>query len=131
MKEQDFTFKKEERMCGQKVIDRLFSEGKSFLVHPLRVVYLLEPCEDVQETGTSVLISVSKKRFRRAVKRNRIKRLVRESFRLNKHEIYELPSFGNYRLQIAFLYIHQEILGFEEVEKAVKKAFEILKGKLV
>ncbi len=82
----NFTLGKEERLKSKKLIERLYAEGKSVKSFPLRMVYL-------QTTHTSnfsaqVGISVPKRNFKRAVDRNRIKRLMRESYRLQKHIVY-------------------------------------------
>jgi len=81
-----YTLGKEERLKSRKIIGRLYGEGKSIKVFPLRMVYL-------QTTHTSnfpcqVGVSVPKRNFKRAVDRNRIKRLIRESYRLEKYTVY-------------------------------------------
>ena len=77
------TLRKSERLDKKKVIEKMFAGGsRSFSVFPLRVVYL--PVEEL-EAPVSILVSVSKRRFKRAVKRNRVKRQIREAYRMNKH----------------------------------------------
>lgn len=77
------TLRKSERLDRKKVIEKMFAGGsRSFSVFPLRVVYL--PVEEL-EAPVSILVSVSKRRFKRAVKRNRVKRQIREAYRMNKH----------------------------------------------
>ena len=76
------TLRKSERLDKKKVIEKMFAGGsRSFSVFPLRVVYL--PVEEL-EAPVSILVSVSKRRFKRAVKRNRVKRQIREAYRKNK-----------------------------------------------
>ncbi len=75
-------FKKEERLHEKKLIGKLFKEGKSFFKFPFKVFYF--KLEDAEEYPAKVLISVSKRNFKRAIDRNRIKRLVREAYRKNK-----------------------------------------------
>jgi len=75
-------FKKEERLHEKKLIGKLFKDGKSFFKFPFKVFYF--KLEDAEEYPAKVLISVSKRNFKRAVDRNRIKRLVREAYRKNK-----------------------------------------------
>jgi ribonuclease P protein component len=67
------TFLKKEHLCGEIRINKLFSNGKAFIVYPLRVVYSVE--QNSTDVPVKVLVSVPKKRFKRAVKRNRLKRL--------------------------------------------------------
>src|SRR5680860_1391084 len=81
-----FSFKKEERLCSKKIIDKLFSEGDSFLSFPLKVVFM--------QTSLSVkypvqaAFTVGKRNFKSAVQRNLIKRKIRETYRLNKFQLY-------------------------------------------
>ena len=121
-----FTFKKEERLCSKKIIDRLFAEGDSFLSFPLKVVFVsagLNTAFPVQ-----VGFSVGKKNFKRAIKRNRIKRLIREAYRLNKHELY--GQLNDQKLAVFFIYIGKEIPKYPSIEKAMKKALLTIPKKL-
>ena len=86
----DVTLRKPERLNRKKIIERMFAGGsRSFSLFPLRVVYL--PVPDL-EAQAAILVSVSKRRFKRAVKRNRVKRQIREAYRLNKHLL--LPALA-------------------------------------
>jgi len=124
-------FPKNERLCSQKRIDALFSNAESFIAYPLRVVYILkEAGVDEDNTSLSVLISVSKKRLKRAVKRNRVKRLVREAYRLNKQPLTELCVLQNKQMDIAFLYLKNELPDYPEIEKAIRKAMTVLANKI-
>jgi ribonuclease P protein component len=115
-----FTFRKKERIFKQKEMDLLFEEGTSFIAYPLRVVYVER--QPVSGAEAAVLISVPKKRFKRAVHRNRIKRLIREAYRLNKHLFLQnLPEKKN-GLLIGFLFIGNELPEWKTVEGAVVKA---------
>ena len=79
-----YTFKKEERLCNKKLIDKLFHNGSSFLCYPYRVSWLA--VAEVVEFPVQVLIAVPKKRYKRAIDRNLLKRRIREAYRLNKQE---------------------------------------------
>ena len=81
-----YTLSKEERLSWKRYIDLLFAKGQSFVAFPLRVVYL--PIEEEMPTRVSFMVSVPKKKFKRAVKRNLIKRRVRETFRVRKCSLY-------------------------------------------
>ncbi|QIA09851.1 ribonuclease P protein component [Draconibacterium halophilum] len=113
-----YSFKKEERLCSKKVIDKLFTEGESFLSFPLKVVYKVS--ELPKPVPTQAGFSVSKKIFKRAVKRNRIKRLMREAYRLNKQMLPTLAE--NQQMAVFFIFIGKELPTFVQVEKAMKKA---------
>ena len=113
------TLHKSERLDKKKVIDKMFSGGaRSFSVFPLRVVYL--PVEE-SEAPVSILVSVSKRRFKRAVKRNLVKRQVREAYRKNKHLLLDALASRNKRLIIAFIWLDNHIHSSAEVEEKVKK----------
>ena len=113
------TLHKSERLDKKKVIDKMFSGGaRSFSVFPLRVVYL--PVEEL-EAPVSILVSVSKRRFKRAVKRNLVKRQVREAYRKNKHLLLDALASRNKRLIIAFIWLDNHIHSSAEVEEKVKK----------
>ena len=114
----EYTLGKKERLNSKTLIERLFSGGsKSFPAFPLRVVYMsVEPVEEA-----SILISVPKKRFKRAVKRNLVKRQVREAYRKNKHLLLDALASRNKRLIIAFIWLDNHIHSSAEVEEKVKK----------
>lgn len=121
------TFRKGERISSGNKIDELFREGESLLSYPLRVVFLERtlPGEKV-----AVLISVPKKRLKRAVDRNRVKRLIRESYRLNKHLLIDfLNETDRPGLDLAFIYIGNETESFRKIESAMIKTFDKLKAK--
>ncbi len=92
----DLSFSKKQKLKGQKLIDKLFAEGDSVSTFPLRLVYL--------QTGKSnqVGVSVSKKNFKNAVDRNRIKRLLREAYRCNKKMLIDNNLCG-YAFMILYL----------------------------
>ena len=120
-----FTFPKQERLSWKRHIDLLFANGRSFVAFPLRVIYLPVE-EDALSARASVLISVPKKKFKRAVKRNLIKRRMREAYRIHKHDLFDALANNRQRMLVAFLYLDKEILPFSEIEKAMQKALDIL-----
>lgn len=114
------TLGKAERLCGKRQIDRLFAGGsKSFSIYPLRVVFM--PVGKKEEALASILISVPKKRFKRAVKRNRIKRQVKEAYRNNKHELLRFLHERTEGLAIAFIYLADEFVPTDEIERKMKR----------
>ena len=85
-----YTFGKNEHLCKHLLIDLLFKgHAKAMTAWPIRMVYLLVDKKEEQEQSVQVLISVSKRFFKRAVKRNRVKRQIREAFRYNKMALEE------------------------------------------
>lgn len=86
--------------------------------------------ENQQDALPRILVSVSKKRFHHAVKRNRVKRLVRESWRKNKTELMKLCRSNNKTLDVALVYSATVILKYEEIERKMKKVVERLREQL-
>lgn len=102
---------KSNRLCGQMRIAQLYKEGKRFTAWPLRVTY--QPTEG----ETQVLVWAPKSLFKRAVKRNHLRRLMREAYRLNQDKLE-----GNYL--IAFNYMDKEEQPYAVIEKAISKALK-------
>lgn len=118
----DFSFGKDERLCSKKVIDKLFLEGKSVFVYPVKIVYLetkLNTKYNVQAGFT-----VGKRNFKRAVQRNLIKRRMREAYRLNKQKFY--AELGEKQVAVFFIFTGKEILEYKQIEAAVKKGIKKL-----
>jgi len=108
-------FSRREKLKSKKLIELLFNEGKTLSSFPLKLIYLkLEAPMDAKfKTG----VAVPKKNFKSAVKRNRIKRLLRESYRLNKHLVFN-NSEGNFAFLI--LYLGKEMPNYLGVEKEMQ-----------
>ncbi len=115
-----YIFPKREHLCGEIRINKLFVEGRAFIAYPLRVVYIIS--NEKSDVAVNVMIAVPKKRFKRAVKRNRLKRLMRESYRLNKSILTEKCIDKNINIQIAFNYIADLELDFKTIETKMKIA---------
>ncbi len=118
----DFTFQKGERLKSTKVIARLFKEGHSFVAYPLRVVYL--PLDTQQDFPAQCALSVSKRNFPKAVQRNPLRRRIRESYRLHKHQLYQVLISHNLQIAVMYIYIAKEPLPYQEIEKGIKKSFK-------
>ncbi|MEA4937314.1 MAG: ribonuclease P protein component [Paludibacter sp.] len=114
----EFKFPKKEKLCGEIRIGKLFSEGKAFIVYPLRVVYLQS--EERTNTPVKVLISVPKKKIRFAVQRNKIKRLIREAYRLNKSDFIVAINEKHISLHIAITYVADKETDFTLIQEKVR-----------
>jgi ribonuclease P protein component len=122
MNENPHSFPKSEHLCGEKRIARLFTQGEAFIAYPLRVVFLLEDKKDTE--FISAMVSVPKKRFKRAVKRNLLKRRMREAYRLNKTELMVKMEEKQLQLHIAFNYVSNDLLEFDKIERKMKIAIQ-------
>nr|WP_325288708.1 ribonuclease P protein component [uncultured Bacteroides sp.] len=112
--------RKPERLNKKKIIEKMFAGGsRSFSIFPLRVVWL--PVEEL-DAPVSILVSVSKRRFKRAVKRNRVKRQIREAYRLNKTCLLTPLAEKGRRLAIAFIYLSDELMDSALIEEKMKVA---------
>jgi len=94
---------------------------------PLRVIYL--PVGEESPATASILISVPKKKIKRAVKRNRIKRQIRETYRMRKYDLTDPLKEKKESMFIAFLYLDKELHTYREMEKAMTKAIKLLREK--
>lgn len=115
----NFTYPNHEKLKSKTTIDSLFSEGKSVSKYPLRLVYVenTEPNAEVIKMG----VSVSKKYFKKAVDRNYFKRILRETYRLNKTILLE-----NNEKKYAFMFFYQtkDRLSYQEIELKTKQLFQ-------
>ena len=122
-----YTFKKEERLCSKKLIEELFHNGSSFLLYPFRMVWLVHPLP--AEVPVQVLINVPKRRFKKAVHRNLIKRRIREVYRLNKGtELYPYLVDNSSQLLLGIQFVGKEIHDYEFIHKKFLLALVQLKA---
>jgi ribonuclease P protein component len=129
-----FTLGRDERLKSRKQIEKLFAEGGSFVVSPFRVYFIVNGLPIA--IGTSLVnsslqfgVGVSNRNFKRAVDRNRIKRLTREAWRLQKNELKERLKRINKQLNVFFIYIGKELPDFATVKDKVAVALKKLADK--
>lgn len=129
----DNSFSKKERICGRSCVSELFEKGESFFAYPFKCVYKIDDTSDELSSRGIVIrmmVSVGKRYNKRAVKRNRVKRLTRESYRLNKGYAKELV--GDYLdgkvIEIAYIYTAKVEEDYKTVENGIRKSFEKLEA---
>lgn len=119
-------FTKSERLCSHSVIEWLFDgKGRAYSAYPLRVVYKVQPAGDKREPCLpQILISVSKKKFRKAVDRNRTKRLIREAYRCRKAPLVGFCSaHGGCPLTLALIFTGNALPSLGEIERSLDAIF--------
>jgi ribonuclease P protein component len=122
------TLKKNERLTSKKLIDELFKFGKSFTEKDFRLVYkFIDPAT---EFGVQVLFSAPKKHHQKAVRRNLIKRLLKEAYRLNKQTLTEKLMEKEKQCMLMVVYFGAEKPDYKNTEDAIKKLLNRLETKL-
>ena len=120
-----FTLGKNERLKSRKQIELLFAKGKSIVVTPFRIYFIIN-----EGSGLQFGVGVSAKNFKRAVDRNRVKRLTREAWRLQKNELSEKTKASQKQLNIFFIYTGKELPDFTTVKDKVAVALKKLADKI-
>lgn len=112
-------FKKEERLYHKKTIDELFTSGKSIKFNSFLLLYSTTPFES--SFPARILISAPKKKFKRAVDRNLVKRRTKEAYRKNKKELYEFLTNNHLQLNLILVYLSEDIETYSEIEHKIKE----------
>lgn len=122
------SFPKSEHLCGEIRVAKLYTEGNAFIAYPIRVVYNIT--DEKTNARVKVLISVPKKRFKHAVDRNRIKRMLREVYRLNKQEFVMAATEKDLYLNIAFNYVADTELEYAVLNEKMQQALTKIRNKI-
>jgi ribonuclease P protein component len=125
------SYARNEKLKSRKALEQLFSKGKTFLVFPVKVFYTTQNLQS-NPTDNSVHagVGVSTRNFKKAVQRNTIKRLLREVYRTQKHDLHLSAQNNSLQLQAFFLYIGKEMPTHSALQEAMKKTLEKLCEKL-
>jgi ribonuclease P protein component len=111
------TFHKTERLSGKKTFEALVRHGEEFYQFPFRVKWMFSEAE--MPYPAQIAFGVPKRTFKKAVTRNRIKRLLRESYRTNKHFFYDQLKAKNVKVRALFIFTHKEPLELKETEAKI------------
>jgi len=120
-----YRYPKSEKLKSQVLIERLFSEGQTVSKYPLRLIYL--PVATLDKVPLQMAVGVSKKHFKKAVDRNRYKRLLRECYRLHKNEL--IPAL-NQPYVMMLLYQSKEEMSFATMQIKMQELIEKFKVKI-
>jgi ribonuclease P protein component len=111
-----FTLGKDERLKHRRFIEKLFKEGRYFSVFPFRINYMfLDELNGQLQAG----FSASTRNFKKAVDRNRVKRITKEAYRLQKNQLTDLLVLKNKKLAVFFIYTDKNLPAFELVKERV------------
>lgn len=127
-----YTLGKNERLKSRKAIDELFISGKSFSLFPLKIIWkkTINGHPPASDEPLQCAFSVSKRHFKKATERNRIKRLMREGWRLQKNELKKNLQQSNQQAVVFLLYVGNEVpeykTVFEKINAALKKLQRII-----
>lgn len=122
-----FTYGKDDKLKSRKVIESLFNSGHSFTIYPFKVLYKIESSEE----GTlQAGVAVSKRLFKKAVDRNHVKRLMRESYRIQKNDLKMMIKSEQVTVYLFFIYLDKTKTTFALLTETMKKCLERLHQKL-
>lgn len=127
------TLKKEERMTSRKLMEKLFNGGgsRAMTSFPVRMVYMIVERESEHDPQAQVMVSVSKRHFKRAVKRNRVKRQLREVYRKNKYTVLDrMAAHPDRMAAFALIWLDDELHDTADVEAHVRSLLVRLSEKL-
>jgi len=132
-----FTYQKQDKLKSRKQMQHLFSKGQSIHAFPIKLIYTLEASpfianpDSLDQLGIlQAGVGAPSRIFRKAVQRNRVKRLLREAYRLAKPNFIEQLSLGNKRLNLFFLYTDALVLTQSEIQAKVNEVLTALVKKI-
>ncbi|MEN9684261.1 MAG: hypothetical protein RLZZ28_47 [Bacteroidota bacterium] len=122
-----YTYHKAEKLKSRKVLNRLFTEGKSFSVFPVKLFYAID---DDNTAAVKAGVGVSARNFKKAVDRNRIKRLLRECYRLNKISLHTSAAAKQKGISLFFLFIGKELPEYTYLLEKMKEVLIKMEEKI-
>jgi ribonuclease P protein component len=122
----NFTLPKSERLCGTKAVEELFSTGQSYFSYPFKIIFTKS---DQSIPFPKILISIPKRVIKKAVQRNKLKRQLKEIYRLNKNDFWP-PHSNNYIHTVGIIFAGKEPADFEFLKKKLILALQRLKSEV-
>ena len=119
-----FEFPKKQRLCNETIIKEMFSDGKSFATSTIRLVWFKDSKED--KIAIKSIIVVPKKKIKLAVKRNIVRRRMKEAYRMNKNILENILKINDLHLSIAIIYQKEKIVPYKTVSQEIKLILERL-----
>ncbi len=123
-----FKLPKSDRLYSRKEVNELFNSGLIFFAYPIKAVYII--IENNNNSISKAAFSVSKRNFKKAVDRNHYKRLLRETYRLNRNELNVKLAENNKCLSVMFIYSTGSHNDYYSIEKGMKKVLQLLENKI-
>lgn len=124
-----YSFAKTERICSKKIIKNLIVQNNTLFVYPFKCYYSIENTDN-QDNSNQIVVSISKKIFKKAVDRNLLKRRTKEAYRIHKYGIIDSEDqINNIQYKVLFVYIAKEILTYQQIEKSLVQILKMLSQK--
>ena len=123
-----FSYSKAEKLKSRKLMDQLFREGKTFSIFPLKVLYM-QPTA-ILDFPVKAGVGVSSRNFKKAVHRNRVKRIMREAYRTEKNILHNYLAVHQKQVVVFMLYIDKTLPGYETIKTAMPVVLQRLVKKL-
>ena len=120
----EFSLRKAEKLCSRTAVDKLFASGTSAVAYPLRMVYQIS--DRSYGAPAQFMITIPKKKIRKAVGRVLLRRRIREAYRLNRQCFLPALLESGKKIDIAFIYMHKDADDYARIEQKMTKLLDIL-----
>ncbi|MEO0471659.1 MAG: ribonuclease P protein component [Bacteroidota bacterium] len=124
-----FFFPKKERLCHKRAFEYLFEHGSSVRAGMLKFFYVLDPPEALADQSVQIAFAVSKRNFKHAVKRNLMKRRLKEAYRLHAHPLRAHLTDSQRQLWVIVIYQNRSIVPYHQIERLMRKGLHQLRKK--
>lgn len=128
-----FTYQKKDKLKSRKQTQFLFAKGQSMNAFPIKLIYTIQKIESVESPASGTLqagVGAPSRTFRKAVARNRVKRLLREGYRLERPAFIETAVIKGLRINLFFLYTDATVISQKEMQEKIKQLLSRLSEKI-